>query len=59
MLWAGRTPAWTFSILEATEPNIAHITRNFRVMTEEQLRAHASLGDVAFAVERLLAGEYL
>jgi hypothetical protein len=59
MLWAGGTAAWTFSILEATEPNMAHITSSFRVMTEEQLRAHASAGDLAFAVERLLAGEHL
>jgi hypothetical protein len=57
ILWAGTTAAWVFSILEATERNMAHITRNFRVMKEEQLRAHAFAGDLAFAVERLLGGE--
>jgi hypothetical protein len=57
ILWAGTTAAWAFSILEATEPNMAHITRNFRVMKEEQLRVHAFVGDLAFAVERLLGGE--
>jgi hypothetical protein len=58
MLWAGTTAAWAFSILEATEPNLAHVTRNFRVMREEQLLVHAFAGDLAFAVERLLGGEH-
>jgi hypothetical protein len=58
MLWAGTTAAWIFSILEATEPNMADITRNFRVMTEEQLWAHAFTRDLAYAVERLLGGEH-
>jgi hypothetical protein len=56
MLWAATTEAWVFSIQEATEPDLRHITRNFRVMTDEELLAHA--GNLAFAVEKLLGGQY-
>lgn len=59
MLWAATTEAWVFSIQEATEPDFRRITRNFRVMTDEQLLARAFAGDLAFAVERLLGGQHM
>jgi hypothetical protein len=59
MLWAATTEAWAFSIQGATEPNLIHITHNFRVMTNEQLLVHAYAGDMAFAVERLLGGKHI
>jgi hypothetical protein len=58
MLWAATTEAWIYSIQEATEPDLLHITQNFRVMRDEQLLAHAFAGDLAFAVERLLGGKH-
>jgi hypothetical protein len=58
MLWAATTEAWVFSIQEAAQPDLQQITRNFRVMTDEQLLPHAFAGDLAFAVERLLGGQH-
>ncbi|XP_069668915.1 glutamate receptor ionotropic, delta-2-like [Periplaneta americana] len=58
ILWAATTEAWVYSILEATEPDLAHVTRNYRVLSEEQLLGHAFKEDMAFAVERLLGGNY-
>jgi len=57
MLWAATAEAWAFSIQEATEPNLIHIMRNFRVMTSEQMLAHAYAADLALAVEKLLGGK--
>jgi hypothetical protein len=59
MLWAATTEAWVFSIEGATEPNLIHITHNFKVMTFEQLLAHVYAGDMAFAIERLLGGKHI
>ena len=59
MLWAATTEAWAFSIEGATEPDLIHITHNFKVMTHEQLLVHAYAGDMAFAVERLLDGKHI
>jgi len=59
MLWAATTEAWAFSIQGATEPNLIHITHNFKVMTYEQLLAHAYAADMALAVERLLGGKHI
>jgi hypothetical protein len=57
ILWGATTEAWAFSIQGATEPNLIHITHNFKVMTNEQLLVHAYAGNMAFAIERLQGGK--
>ncbi|PSN50071.1 Ionotropic receptor 41a3 [Blattella germanica] len=58
MIWAATLDAWVYSIEEATEPDLKHIVRNYRTLGEEELLRRAFKGDTAFAVERLLGGNY-
>ncbi|KAJ9578617.1 hypothetical protein L9F63_005107, partial [Diploptera punctata] len=58
MLWSATTDAWVYSIEEATEPDLAHIVHNYKTLSEDELLKRVFRGDTAFAVERLLGGNY-
>jgi hypothetical protein len=46
-----------FSLREARDPLTLHITSQFRVMKNEELRKHSFRRDIAFSIERLPAGK--
>ncbi|XP_023710035.1 probable glutamate receptor [Cryptotermes secundus] len=56
--WAATHPAWMFSLRESRDPLTLHVTSQFRVMKNEELRKHSFMGDTAFSIERLPAGHY-
>jgi hypothetical protein len=56
--WAATHPAWLFSLREDRDPLTLHVTSQFRVMKNEELRKHSFMGDTAFSVERLPAGKH-
>jgi hypothetical protein len=56
--WAATHPAWMFSLRESRDPLTLHITSQFRVMKNEELRKHSFMGDTAFSIERLPAGKH-
>lgn len=57
--WAATHPAWLFSLREDRDPLTVHITSQFRIMKNEELKKHSFMGDIAFSIERLPAGKHI
>ncbi|KAG8236921.1 hypothetical protein J437_LFUL016781 [Ladona fulva] len=56
--WAATHPAWAFSLRGATDPIHRTLLNNFKVMNEKELHAHSMGRSIAYAVERLPAGNF-
>lgn len=60
MLWTATHEAWVFAILDAEELEMRTLVDNFRVLTPSEMTRRlddGAAGDLAFAVDRLEAGE--
>lgn len=56
--WAGTHDAWTFSILDATDPNLIKIVSQYKTLPEKVLHERSTTKNLAYGIERLPFGHF-
>ncbi|XP_046745771.1 glutamate receptor 3-like [Diprion similis] len=56
--WAANHESWLYSIINAEEPEMRTLVKNFRVLTPAELTRNAAKNGWAFPIERLPGGLY-